>query len=64
MKKNYTSFKCQECSWIQTCKILPDATLIMLEITMHLFIILSLVKCRFQNHWSDGKHNAKVQTVN
>ena len=41
-----------------------DTTLIMLERTMYLAIILSLVKCRFQNHWSEGKHNAKVQTVN
>ena len=39
---------------------------IMLERTMHLAIILLLVKCRFQNHWSDGKRNAKVnrQQVN
>ena len=64
MKKNYTSFRYQECFWIQMCKLLSDTTLIMLERTMHLVIILSLVKCRFQNHWSDGKHNAKVQTVN
>ena len=27
-----------------------DTTLIMLERTMHLAIILLLVKCRFQNH--------------
>ena len=64
MKKNYTSFRCQEGSWIQICKILSDTTLIMLERTMHLAIILLLVKCRFQNHWSNGKHNAKVRTVN
>ena len=64
MKKNYTSFRCQECFWIQICKLLSDATLIMLERTMHLVIIMSLVKWRFQNYWSDGKHNAKVQTVN
>ena len=63
MKKNYTSFRCQEGSWIQICKILSDTTLIMLEKTMHLAIIL-LVKCRFQNHWFNGKHNAKVRTVN
>ena len=64
MKKNYTSFRCQEGSWIQIRKILSDTTLIMLERTMYLAIILLLVKYRFQNHWSDGKHNAKVQTVN
>ena len=64
MKKNYTSFRCQEGSWIQIRKILSDTTLIMLERTMHLTIILLLVKSRFQNHWSNGKHNAKVWTVN
>ena len=58
MKKNYTSFRCQEGSWIQIRKILSDTTLIMLERTMYLAIILLLVKYRFQNHWSDGKHNA------
>ena len=63
MKENYTSFRFQECSWIQISKILSDTTLIMLERIMHLVIILSLVKCRFQNHWSDGKPNAKVWTV-
>ena len=47
-------------SWIQIRKILSDATLIMLERTMHLAIILLLVKYRFQNQWSDGKYNAKV----
>ena len=41
-----------------------DATLITLERTMYLAIILLLVKYKFQNHWSDGKHNAKVGTVN
>ena len=41
-----------------------DTKLFMLERTMHLAIILLLVKCRFQNHWSNGKHNAKVWTVN
>ena len=60
MKKNYTSFRCQEGSWIQIRKILSDTTLIMLERTMHLAIILLLVKSRFQNHWSNGKHNAKI----
>ena len=64
MKKNYTYFRCQEGSWIQIRKVLPDTPLIMLERTMHLAIILLLVKCRFQNHRSNGKHNAKVQTVN
>ena len=44
--------------------MLSDITPIMLERTMYLAIILLLVKYRFENHWSDGKHNAKVQTVN
>ena len=44
-------------------KILSDTTLIMLERTMYLAITLLLVQYRFQNHWSDGKHNAKVRTV-
>ena len=64
MKKNYTSFRRQEGSWIQIRKILSDATLIMLERTMYLAMILLLVKYRFQNHWPDGKYNAKVRTVN
>ena len=64
MKKNYTSFICQEGSWIQIRKILSDTTLLMLEKTMYVAIILMLVKYRFQNHWSGGKHNAKVRTVN
>ena len=51
-------------SWILICKILSDATLIMLERTMYLAMILLLVKYRFQNHWPDGKYNAKVRTVN
>ena len=63
MKKNYISFRCQEGSWIQVRKILSDTTLIILERTMHLAIILLLVKGRFQNHWSNDKHNAKVWTV-
>ena len=58
-----TIFRCQEGSWIQIPKI-SDTALIMSERTMHLVIILLWVKCRFQNHWSDGKHNTKVQTVN
>ena len=64
MNKNNTPFRCQEGFWIQICKMLSDTTLIMLERTMHLAILLLLMKCRFQNHWSNGKHNAKVQTVN
>ena len=64
MKKNYTSFRCQEGSWIQICKILSATTLIMSERTMHLALILLLVKCTFQNHSSNGKNNAKVRTVN
>ena len=31
---------------------------------MYLAIILLLAKQRFQNHWSDDKHNAKVRIVN
>ena len=45
-------------------QILSDIALIMLERTMHLAVILLFVKCTFQNHGSNGKHNAKVQTVN
>ena len=48
---------------MQIHKILSDTTLIMLERTMHLAIILLLVKCRFQNNRSNVKHNAKVWTV-
>ena len=51
-------------SWIHICKILSGTTLIMLERTMYLAIMLLLVQHRFYNHWSDGKHNAKVNTVN
>ena len=64
MKKNYNFFYIKRGSWIQTDKILSDTTLIMLERTMHLAIILLLVKCRLQNHGSNGKHNAKVWAVN
>ena len=64
MKKNYTSFRSQEGSWIQIRKTLSDTTLIMFERTMHLAMILSLAKCRFQNHWSYEKHNAKLWAVN
>ena len=63
MKKNYTSFRCQEGSWIQIRKILSDTALIMLERTMYLAMILLLMQYKFQNYWSNGKHNAKVQTV-
>ena len=35
---------------MQIRKILSDTALIMLERTMHLAIILLLVKSRFQNH--------------
>ena len=35
----------------------------MLERTMYLAIILLLVQYRFQNHCSDGEHNAKVRTL-
>ena len=62
--KNYKFFLYQGGSWIQICKILSDTTLIILDRTMYLAIISLLVKYRFQNHWSDGKHNAKVWTVN
>ena len=63
MKKNYI-FWYQEEFLNTNTQILSDTTLIMLERTMYLAIILLLVKCRFQNHWSNGKHNAKVWTVN
>ena len=40
-------------------------TLIILEKTMYLAIILLLlVQYRFQNHWSDSNHNATVRTLN
>ena len=57
-------FNIKRGSWIHICKILSGTTLIMLERTMHLVTILLLVQYRFQNHWSDGKHKAKVQTEN
>ena len=67
MKKNYKLFWYQKgffpkCKYLR--KILSDTTLIMLERAMYLAIILLLVKYRFQNHWSDGKHNAKVGALN
>ena len=64
MQKNYKCFDIKRDSSIQIRKILYDTTLIMLERAMYLAIILLLVKYRFQNHWSGGKHNAKVRTVN
>ena len=54
----------KRCSWIHIRKISSDPIQIMLEKTMYLAIMLLLVQYRFQNHWSDGKHNAKVWTVN
>ena len=45
-------------------KILSHTTLVMLERTMYLAMIMLLVKYRFQNPFSDGTHNAKVPTVN
>ena len=54
MKTNYKLFDIKSGSWIQIRKILSDTTLIMLESTMYLAIILLLVKYRFQNHWSGG----------
>ena len=60
----YFFFNIKRSSWIQIRKILSDTILIMLERTMHLAIILLLVQYRFQNHLSDGKHDAKVRTEN
>ena len=54
MKTNYKFFDINSGFWIQIRKILSDATLIMLESTMYLAVILLLVKYRFQNHWSGG----------
>ena len=53
-------FNIKRGSWIRIHKILFHIALIILEGTMSLAIILLLVQYRFQNHWSDGKHNAKV----
>ena len=47
-----------------THNIFSDTTLIMLERTMYLAIILLLVRDRFQIHQSVSKHSAKVRTVN
>ena len=64
IKYEYKFFDINKGSWIQIREILSDTTLNILERTMYLAIILLLVKHRFQNHWSDGKHNTKVRTVN
>ena len=64
MKKNYKFLISRGVPGIFISKILSDPTLIMLERTMYLAIILLLLQYRFQNYWSDGKHNAKVRTVN
>ena len=63
-KRTINFFDIKRGSWIQIRKILFDATQIMLERTMHLAIILLLVKHWFQDHWTDVKHDAKAQTVN
>ena len=62
MKKNYKFLWYQEGFLNTNTPTIIDTTLIMLERTMYLAMLL-LVKYRFQNHWSDGKHNAKVRTV-
>ena len=54
MKENYKFFDIKRGSWIHIRKILSDTTLIMLERTMYLAIILLLVRDRCQSHWSDG----------
>ena len=51
-------------SWIHMRKMLSDITLIMVERTMYLAIILLSVQYKLHNHWSDGKNSAKVRTVN
>ena len=58
MKKNYNFFKYQE-GFLNTQNIVWYNSNTMLETTMYLAIILLLVQHRVQNHWSDGKHNAK-----
>ena len=63
MKKNYTSLDVKRVLEYKYAKYY-DTTLIMLERTMYLAIILLLVQYRLQNHWSDGRHNAKLRTVN
>ena len=64
MKKNYIFFWYQEGFSNIIQQGLSDATLVMLKRTMYLAITLLSVKNRFQDHWSGGKHNAKVWTVN
>ena len=59
MKKNYKFFDIKKGSWMHIHKI-SDTTLIILERTMYLAIILLLVRYRYQSHWPDGKYNAKV----
>ena len=54
-------------SWIQipTQNIIwYNTNYVRKNIYLYLAIILLLVKYRFQNHWSAGKHNAKARTVN
>ena len=46
-------------SWIHIRKILSDITLIMLERTIYLVIILLLVQYKYQSHWSDSMCNAE-----
>ena len=57
-------FNIKTVSWMQIRKILSDTTKIMLGRTMYLTILLLLLQYRFQNHWSDGNHNAKEPMVN
>ena len=64
MKKNYKFFWYQEEFSNIIQQGLSDATLAMLKRTMYLAIILLLVRYRCQSHWSNGKHNAKVQALN
>ena len=64
MKKNYKFFWYQEGFSNIIQQGLSDATLAMLKRTMYLAIILLLVRYRCQSHWSNGKHNAKVQALN
>ena len=64
MKKKYNVFQYQEEFLNTYTQIISDTALIMLERTTYLAIILLLVQDRIQNQWSDGKHNAKVRTVN
>ena len=47
MKKNNYFFNIKRGSWNHIRKIIPDTTLIMLERTMYLAIILLLVQYRF-----------------